>query len=106
MVDNLLTVVLVGLAASYAIRAWLHGSIFAEVRSWIEDGQLMRFLPEWLAVKLQMLLGCFLCLAPWTALILLVLLQGSAFFEFAAVVRVLASAAIAIIVYPIMERLG
>lgn len=105
MLDELLQILLVGLAAGYMIRAWLRGSIFAAPRSWIEDNQLERFLPEWLAVKLQMLLTCPLCLAPWTALACLVFLQVAANCSFSALIalKALAAAAIAVIIYPLME---
>ena len=69
--DDLITILVVGLAAAYMIRAWVAGSIFATIRSWLEDEGLSRkFGENFLTEKITQLLLCPLCLAFWTCLTL------------------------------------
>ena len=65
--------ILVGVAAGYLLRAWQTGSIFAPLVAELETGGLQeavkRYLPWSLAIgiaeKIEYLLLCPLCLAPY-----------------------------------------
>ena len=110
MHEHLTTSIIVGMAAAFLIRAWLHGSIFASAKSWIEDEQLVKLLPEKLSplsISLTTLLLCPLCLSPWVSLVMLLTLflqnDVNQAFSSLLVVKTFAAATVAKILYSTMK---
>jgi hypothetical protein len=75
VLSHIATVIVVGLAAGYLVRAWQTGSLFSSVISDLETDILVDIANEKLrapklapfASKLQDLLLCPLCLSPYVA---------------------------------------
>lgn len=78
MLQHIATVIVIGLAAGYLVRAWQTGSIFSGLISDLETDSLVELAKDKTgaaiviaaAEKLQDLLLCPLCLVPYVAALL------------------------------------